>query len=590
MNTDWDLNNIYTSVKSKEFKEDFEKYKVLIKNLNGWCRENFKSTENAGEKLEKYINMKNEIMSYEKLILYVNLAQSTDTTNEELAKAIDALENVKAEMSYQDTAITEFVKKAGNIEDIIEESDVLRAHRFYLNEVKEKGEHTLSAEEEAVISKMKNTGSLLWEKQWNQISSTLTADYNGSEIPLSEVRNLAYDKSQEVRKAAYEAEMKAYSKIEQPCAFCMNGIKGEVITLAEMRGYKSPLDMTLKESRIDEKILDAMFSAVEEKLDKLRDYFLIKSRALGHDGPLPFYDLFAPVVKSDKVYTVEEARDFVLKCFYGFSQDLGDFAKSAFEKRWLDLMPKKGKVGGAYCETIHSMKESRILANFGGAFDDVITIAHELGHAFHNKRLFELSELNSFYPMPIAETASTFCESIVVNEELKNADDNEKINILENDIMGLTQCVVDIYSRFLFEDSVFKKRKEGTLSCEELSALMLDAQKKAYGKGLDENCLHKYMWVCKPHYYDGEFNYYNFPYAFGALLSKGLYSLYKKMGKDFLPLYDKVLGASSTMPLADVAEIAGIDIYSREFWLTGLDEIIREIDELKKMLYTRNQE
>ena len=430
----------------------------------------------------------------------------------------------------------------------------------------------------------------MWEKQWNQISSTLTADYKGSKIPLTEVRNLAYDKSQEVRKAAYEAEMKAYSKIEQPCAFCMNGIKGEVITLAEMRGYKSPLDMTLKESRIDEKILDAMFSAVEEKLDKLRDYFLIKSRALGHDGPLPFYDLFAPVVKSDKVYTVEEARDFVLKCFYGFSRDLGDFAESAFEKRWLDLMPKKGKVGGAYCETIHSMKESRILANFGGAFDDVITIAHELGHAFHNTRLFELSELNSFYPMPIAETASTFCESIVVNEALKSADDNEKINILENDIMGLTQCVVDIYSRFLFEDSVFNKRKEGTLSCEELSALMLEAQKKAYGKGLDENCLHKYMWVCKPHYYDGEFNYYNFPYAFGALLSKGLYSLYKKMGEDFLPLYDKVLGASSTMPLADVAEIAGIDIYSREFWLTGLDEIIREIDELKKMLYTRNQE
>ncbi len=590
MNTDWDLSNIYTSVKSKEFKEDFEKYKLLIKNLNDWCRENFVNAENAGEKLEKYINMKNEIMSYEKLMLYVNLAQSTDTTDTELAKAGDIIENAEAEMAYQDTAIVEFVKKIENIEDIIEANNILREHKFYLDEIRGKGEHTLSVEEEAVISKMKNTGSLLWEKQWNQLSSTLTADYNGNEIPLSEVRNLAYDKSREVRKKAYEAEMKAYSKIEQSCAFCMNGIKGEVITLAEMRGFKSPLDMTLKESRIDEKILDAMFSAVEEKLDKLQNYFLIKSKALGYKGPLPFYELFAPVVKSDKVYTVEEARDFVLKCFYGFSRDLGDFAKSAFEKRWLDLMPKKGKVGGAYCETIHSMKESRILANFGGAFDDVITIAHELGHAFHNTRLFNLSEINSFYPMPIAETASTFCESIVVNEALKSADDNEKINILENDIMGLTQCVVDIYSRFLFEDSVFKKRKDGTLSCDELSSLMTEAQKKAYGKGLDENCMHKYMWVCKPHYYDGEFNYYNFPYAFGSLLSKGLYSLYKKMGVDFLPLYDKVLGASSTMPLADVAKIAGIDIYSREFWLTGLDEIICEIDELDKMLYTKNWE
>ena len=248
-------------------------------------------------------------------------------------------------------------------------------------------------------------------------------------------------------------------------------------------------------------------------------------------------------------------------------------------------MPKKGKVGGAYCETIHSIGESRILANFGGAFDDVITIAHELGHAFHNTRLFNLSELNSFYPMPIAETASTFCESIVVNEALKDAEENEKINILENDIMGLTQCIVDIYSRFLFEDSVFNARKDGTLSCEELNNMMIKAQKKAYGKGLDENCLHKYMWVCKPHYYDADFNYYNFPYAFGALLSKGLYSLYKKTGNDFLSLYDKLLSASSTMPLYKVAEIAGINLYSREFWLTGLEQIITEIDELKKMVY-----
>lgn len=587
MNTDWNLDNIYSSVNSEEFKIDFEKYRELINELNNWCRINFANMDNVKEKLEKYIEYKNKIMSYDKLMMYANLAQSTDTTNESIAKAIDILENAEAETSYQDTAIVDFVKGIDNLEYIINSSDLLKAHSFYLSEIKEKGEHTLSAEEEAIISKMKNTGSLLWEKQWNQLSSTLTVNYNDEEIPLSAARNLAYDKSSGVRKKAYEAEIKAYKKIEQPAAFCMNGIKGEVINVAEMRKYNSPLDMTLKESRIDDKILDAMLSAIDEKLESLQEYFLIKAKVLGHQGALPFYDLFAPVAESDKIYTVEEARDFVLSCFYGFSKDLGDFAKSAFEKCWLDLMPKKGKVGGAYCETIHSMGESRILANFGGAFDDVITIAHELGHAFHNTRLFHLSELNSFYPMPIAETASTFCESIVVNEALKCAKENEKINILENDIMGLTQCIVDIYSRFLFENSVFNARKEGTLSCEELNNMMIEAQKKAYGKGLDENCLHKFMWVCKPHYYDADFNYYNFPYAFGALLSKGLYSIYKKMGSEFLPLYDKLLSASSTMPLYKVAEIAGIDLYSKEFWLTGLEQIITEIDELKKMVYNK---
>lgn len=584
MNTDWNLYNIYKSVSSEEFKRDTKEYKKAVEDFNNWCKVNLVTTDNAQNKLEKYIVLKNKVMSYNKLIIYANLAQTTDTTNSEISKAIDIIEGIESETSYQNTAIVDFVKNIDNLDQLIENSSLLKEHSFYLSEIKNKGNYTLSSAEEAIISKMKNTGSLLWEKQWNQLTSTLMVDYNNEEIPLSQARNLAYDKSGKVRKSAYEAELKAYSKIENPVAFCMNGIKGEVITLSNMRGYKSPLDMTLIESRIDNDILRAMFGAIEESLDKLQNYFIIKARALGHKGALPFYDLFAPVVKSHKEYTVDEAKEFVLKCFYSFSEDLGNFAKLAFENRWLDIMPKKGKVGGAYCETIHSISESRILLNFGGAFDDVVTMAHELGHAFHNTKLFNLSEINSFYPMPIAETASTFCESIVVNEALKLADENEKINILENDIMGLTQCIVDIYSRFLFEDSVFNCRKNGTLSVNELNDLMMSAQKKAYGKGLDEKYLHKYMWICKPHYYDSEFNYYNFPYAFGALLSKGLYSLYKKMGKDFLNLYDNFLSLSSTMLLSDVAKIAEIDLYSKEFWLTGINQIINEIDQFDKMV------
>ncbi len=584
MNTDWNLDNIYKSVSSEEFKRDTKEYKKAVEDFNNWCKVNLVTTDNAQNKLEKYIVLKNKVMSYNKLIIYANLAQTTDTTNSEISKAIDIIEGIESETSYQNTAIVDFVKNIDNLDQLIENSSLLKEHSFYLSEIKNKGNYTLSSAEEAIISKMKNTGSLLWEKQWNQLTSTLMVDYNNEEIPLSQARNLAYDKSGKVRKSAYEAELKAYSKIENPVAFCMNGIKGEVITLSNMRGYKSPLDMTLIESRIDNDILRAMFGAIEESLDKLQNYFIIKARALGHNGALPFYDLFAPVVKSHKEYTVDEAKEFVLRCFYSFSEDLGNFAKLAFENRWLDIMPKKGKVGGAYCETIHSISESRILLNFGGAFDDVVTMAHELGHAFHNTKLFNLSEINSFYPMPIAETASTFCESIVVNEALKLADENEKINILENDIMGLTQCIVDIYSRFLFEDSVFNCRKNGTLSVNELNDLMMSAQKKAYGKGLDEKYLHKYMWICKPHYYDSEFNYYNFPYAFGALLSKGLYSLYKKMGKDFLNLYDNFLSLSSTMLLSDVVKIAEIDLYSKEFWLTGINQIINEIDQFDKMV------
>ncbi len=580
MKTEWNLQNIYKSVNSDEFINDVNNYRQAVEDLNKWCKTNLTIKDNEVFKLEEFINRKNKVLSYEKLGMYVNLALSTDTTNNELLKVNDTIEEIENNNAYNETMIIQFIKDIEDIDKLINKSDILKEHSFYIKSQYEAGQHILSPEEESIISKMQSTGSSMWEKQWEQLSSTLTVDYNGKELPLSSIRNLAYANDKTTRKSAYEAEMEAYKKIELPVSFCLNSIKGEVITTSKLRNYSSPLDMTLTESRIDKKILDAMFGSVKKALPDLRKYFYKKAKLLGYEKSLPFYELFAPVGKAELNYSLEEAKDFIIKCFYKFSKDLGDFATYAFDNQWIDLLPKKGKVGGAFCETIHSIKESRILTNFGGTFNDVITIAHELGHAFHNTRLFDNTQLNSFYPMPIAETASTFCETIIINEALKSANDDEKIIILENDLQGITQCIIDIYSRFLFEDSVFNKRTEGNISITELQNLMEQAQIDAYGDGLDKNCLHKNMWICKPHYYDAEFNYYNFPYAFGALLSKGLYAIYKEKGNEFIPLYDKFLAESSKNMLADVAKIADIDLYSEEFWSKGLNIIINEIDEL----------
>ena len=579
MNTNWNLDNIYPSVDSTEFKTDIENCRKAVDNLNKWCSENFTNTNNPQEKLEKYIELKNSVLAYEKLGMYINLALAVDTTNSELAKALDTVENIESNTAYENTMLIEFLKQVKDIDKLVENSPILKEHSFFITEKVNMSSHTLSPQQEEIIAKMKTTGSNMWEKLWDQISSTLEVDYNGKKEPLSIVRNLAYSDDPDVRKNAYKAELEAYKKIDMSSAFCLNGIKGQVITTSKLHNYSSPLEQTLADSRIDSTILNAMFSAIDKKLPALRKYFIKKSQYLGGSGSLAFYDLFAPVGKEDLKYTLEEAKAFVLKCFYKFSKDLGDFATYAFDNQWIDLMPKKGKVGGAFCETIHSIKESRILTNFGGTFNDVVTIAHELGHAFHNTRLFHLSQINSFYPMPIAETASNFCETIVVNEALKEADENSALIIRENDLQGATQCIIDIYSRFLFEDSVFKAREKGSLSPEECCGLMIDAQKKSYGEGLDENYLHPYMWVCKPHYYDADFNYYNFPYAFGLLLAKGLYSLYLEDKERFIPLYDKFLSASSTMELKDVAKIAGFDLTTEDFWLKGLEQIEKEIEE-----------
>lgn len=582
MNTKWNLNDIYFSIDSNEFINDYNAYPQQISSLNTWTNDNLTDTDNTPKKLEEYIILKNRLAYYDKLFLYLNLLLSTDTTNQKAIKQLDKLENIAADATYHETLFMSFIKSINNLDEIIPQSAVLQAHSYYLQEQKKYSQYLLSPSEENIISKLKTTGSMLWQKQWEQLSSTLSVDINidgeDKTLPLSEIRNYAYSSDGELRKNAYEAELKAYKKIDRSCAYSLNGIKGEVITISNLRSYPSPLEQTVIDSRMDMEILNTMWSAIRDKIPEIQPYFLAKSKLLGHTGSLPFYDLFAPVGNADITFTPEQAKDFIVQNFTDFSPQLGDFAKQAFENSWIDLMPHKGKVGGAFCEAIHPIKQSRILTNFGGTFNDVITLAHELGHAYHDTRLYNETPLNSFYPMPIAETASTLCETIVINAALKTASQDEALVILENDIQGATQVVIDIYSRFLFEDKLFNERKNGSLSSEELQEFMLEAQKQAYGTGLDHNYLHPYMWICKPHYYDADFNYYNFPYAFGLLLAKGLYSKYQQEGNSFIALYDNLLTATGTHNLYEVARIAGIDLYSKDFWFNSLDIIIEEIN------------
>lgn len=587
METKWNLDNIYTSADSEEFKKDTQELEKQLTHLNKWCVKAFENTEEAEKTMCEYIVLKNRLMQFEKLMLYVNLALSVDTSNEKLASVLDRLERLWAENADNEARLSEYIKKIDNLDEIIDKNPLLSEHSYFLKECAKAAKHTLKPEEELIVSRLKGTGSSLWGKQWEQLTSGLVIEFEHKgkkyRVPLSSVRNMAYSDDKALRKAAYEAELKAYEKIKLPCAFCMNGIKGEVIALSKMHGYSSPIEMTLEDSRLDNEILSCMWSAIKEELPELTEYFTAKAEALGYeDKKLPFYDLFAPI-GDNPTYTLEEARDTVIKSFYGFSKEMGDFAKNAFEKRWLDLMPREGKTGGAFCEAVHPIKESRIMTNFGGTFNDVVTIAHELGHGYHDSKLYDVTPLNSFYPMPLAETASTFCETVVINEALKTADEAAALGILENDLQGIMQTLSDIYSRFLFEDKVFTLKEEGNfLTSDRLCSIMEEAQKEAYNDTLGEK--HSYMWICKPHYYDGDFNYYNFPYAFGMLLSKALYEKYVDMGDDFIPLYNEFLKNAALKSPMEAAQAAGFSLKDREFWKKGLKSVKEEICKFKDLL------
>ena len=571
MSLNWSLKELYPSFESNEFKMDMEKLTTKIQEINEWANEIVEDDCNILLKLEEYIkrySKLNELIS--KIGAFIELSISVNTKDSEALRYSDIFEKKLTYIVEASTKLERYISKISDIDSIIEKSELLKAHEFVLKNIVEQSKYLLSDKEESIIANMKNTGSNAWSKLKDNLISSLKVEINEDgevkEYPLTVVLNMAEDKCEEVRKRAYEAEIASYKKVEEGVAAALNGIKGEVITVCDFRGYKSPLEKTLLDSRMDEESLNAMLDAMKESLPAFRKYLRRKAEMLGHKNGLPFYDLYAPISSADMKFTYDEGAKFVVKNFRTFSDNLGDFAQKAIDNDWIDVEPREGKVGGAFCAGLHFIGESRVLLNYGGSFGDVVTMAHELGHGFHGECLKNEAILNSEYPMPIAETASTFCETIIKKAAIKEANKDEALAILEAEICDCTQVIVDIYSRFLFEKSVFEARKESALTVEKIKELMLEAQREAYGDGLDPEYLHPYMWAWKPHYYDANYNYYNFPYAFGLLFAKGLYAEYLKKGTSFTSEYEKLLSITGKNKIADITEEVGIDIHNKEFW------------------------
>jgi pepF/M3 family oligoendopeptidase len=599
MNMKWNLDALYTSFESDNLLNDIIKLDKSIKELNLWIEttliESAALQENPAkiaDIISDYLHSYTTIAKlYSALSSYAELTFSVDAANNTAKKYTEILNQKLPEITKATVQFSRWISLIENINKVIQNSGLLREHSFYINEISNNSKYLLTDREEILASKLKNTGSNAWSQLWNVLTSkvkvNIKIDGEEKELPLPVIRNMANEADSYTRENAFNAEIAVYKKFEEAAAASLNSVKGEVITISELRGFKSPLEMTLINSRMDEKTLNAMFSSIKEYLPVFRKYFRKKAELLGHNKGLPFYDLFAPMeitsginysTEKKLTFTYEQARDFIVNNFRGFSDSLADYAENAFEKNWIDAEQREGKSGGAFCENLHVIGESRIMSNFDGSFSGLTTLAHELGHGYHGHCLINESFLNSDYPMPLAETASIFCETLIINAAMKNASESEAYTILENSLQSDSQVIVDIYSRFLFESELFEKRKKSSLSVEELKDIMLNAQKQSYGDCLDQDQLHPYMWACKPHYYDANFNFYNFPYAFGLLFAKGLYAEYLKTGNSFIEKYDSLLKETGKNKVTDVTEMMGIDIQSTEFWKSSLELTAKDIE------------
>ena len=571
MSTEWSLKELYPSFESEEFQRDFERFSNFREVFNGLTLEdNLESIKAAIASLEEFSVLSSRLGNY------INLTLTANTTDETANKYRTLFGNAYAALNSAYTKVYKFI---GSVETDITADENLKDYEFYFAEAKQQYKHLLSDELEDVIAKFSISGGDGWEQLFEAMTSGVEGEFKGEKVTLSEIRNMAYDADAAVRKEAYETELKMYDTIKEPIAFALNNIKQQVLTETSLRGFESPLAQTLEASRMSRQTLDALLEAIREYLPQFRAYLKHKASLLGHKNGLPFYDLFAPIGESSRRFTIEESKEFLLENFKGFSDDLAQMTKEAYENNYIDFLPRKGKVGGAFCSNLPFIKQSRILTNFSGSLSDVVTIAHELGHAYHGLHIENHRVLNQEYSMPVAETASTFNENIVMNTVISEASDAEKVALLESQLQDTTQIIVDIYSRYLFESSVFENREKSFMFSKDLEQLMLDAQKEAYGDGLDPDAMHPYMWACKPHYYSSGLSFYNFPYAFGGLFSKGLYAIYQEQPEGFVEKYQELLRATTVTSAEDTAKVLGVDVEDSAFWKKALAQVADNIEQ-----------
>ena len=577
MNEVWNLEPIYRGFDDPAFARDFEEMKKTA--------EEFAAFAGKLEGTEPLAGLKNGIALQEKLSelagklgLYASLRQSATTTDPQCGSQMGRIYAVISGIAAPGAAFTKWACGLDNLLEIVDGDGDLKEYRYLFTRWQQENRYLLPGLGEEIMARMEMSGGNAWSELQQYLTSTVPVCYRGQTTNLSAVRNLAYDSDPAVRKDAFEAEIACYDRIKDPVAYALNSIKLETISDCKLRGYKSPLDRTLIQSSMKKETLEAMLGAMDEYLPVFWKYLRTKARALGYENGLPWYELFAPMGKSGKKYTTQEARDYLVSLFTAFNPEEGEMIARAFDNAWIDFYPREGKAGGAFCAGVECLGESRILTNFDGAFGDIVTLAHELGHAYHNQCIGDHKPLNRDYSMPVAETASTFNECVVMAAAIRAAaDKEEKLALIENQLQDVTQIICDIYSRYRFETMVFAHREEQFMDADTLCGFMTEAQRQSYGDGLDPDCQHPYMWVCKSHYYGPTF--YNFPYAFGGLFARGLYAQYEKEGDAFLPKYRRLLHTTPVATVEDTAKVAGIDLTDRDFWRSALQMVADEIEE-----------
>lgn len=602
----WNLDDIFPSIASDEYKQAVADYAAGMDTLETLLDTAKDFTKRHNDNfdfpawLAAFLAADDTVSALAgTLNAYAYAVYSVDTTNTAYLNNIAAIEEMGLRARQQDLAFKSLLLSHRNqLDDFFTRFPQFAERRFLLQEAIDETAHQMSSAEERLAGELQRTGGDAWGRLHEQIISNLRDEASGK--TFNELRNDAYSADAQTRKAAYQKEIALLRQHEIAFAAALNNLKGETVALNKRRHWNDPLDRSLASCRMTRNTLDALLGAIEDSLPLWRRYFSAKARFLRAHGQtasetagangegLAFYDLFAPLGGAgadsplNRTWSFQQARDYVVARYRSFSADMGDFAAHAFASGWIDAEVRAGKVGGAYDEDFPKGHQSRILSNFTGAFSDVITLAHELGHAYHFSCLKGKPAAFFGYPMTLAETASTFAEMIVKQDMLAQSAGADALQLLDADLQDAAQVLVDILCRFHFERSVFAERADGELSAGDFCRLMRTAQEQTYGAGLGAE-RHEYMWAVKSHYYSTGLDFYNFPYAFGQLFAAGLFARYQAEGATFAKTYAALLADTGGMTCEDLCKKAGFDITDVAFWQSGIALYAREVESFVRL-------
>ncbi|MBJ7368213.1 MAG: M3 family oligoendopeptidase [Ilumatobacteraceae bacterium] len=577
----WSVADVHDSLSSRSFTDDMENLASDVSRLESLFEHhnvrdvNRDVTDADGPAADEIIVAVNRVLAHSEILeAYVYATVTTNSRDEQAQGLLSEVEVLDSRVRPLLARLAQWIGSLG-IDALSAKSTQAHEHYGPLLRLAQRAAHQMPEAQEGLYAELATTGSGAWGRLQGDITSQLSTtvafpDGSEREMPMPAIRGLASHADEATRRAGYEAEMNAWPRVAVVCAAAMNSIKGEANTVNAKRHWESPLEASLYGNSVSRPTFDAMQKAVTDSLPDFRQWMKTKSSLHASGESLPWWNMMAPLPVGADNISWDEGIASVRNAFGTYSPELAALVDRSINEKWLDAEPRDGKVGGAFCMPFVGDR-SLVLLNWTGSADSAQTTAHELGHAYHNTQLSQRTPLQKRLPMALAETASIFCETLMVEAGLASLQGNDRLALLDVDLVGSTQVVVDIHSRFLFETEVFARRQRRTLGVSELNELMTDAQAAAYGDGLDQSTAHPHMWVLKPHYYGSHF--YNWPYTYGLLFGLGLFSQFQADPDKFRHGYDTLLSRAGMDTAEELGAAFGFDVTGEAFWTASLDVV-----------------